>query len=322
MAVEVSAFSAMARSEFMNQLMGAYSKPVPADIGPLVDEYSSKARVETHTYMSNVPRLRLFKGYTPGQRLKADAWTVTNHTYRAGPIVVQKNDLDDDQVGGYLRAISALPQQAQKDIKYKVLQTFAGGTTNLCFDGTAMFADSHTVGSGDNLMTTDNSGNDGVTHKVIAVITDGPAKPMLFQNREPLKELRDDYSPNALKQREFEYWADTRFGVSCAAWFTAIHVTITDTPTLAELDTQLTAIANRFRTFTLPKGADVDDVLYFHEGWVPEEENFTILCNLGLAQLLYKLRTTELIAAGTGGAVVNNQWRSKFRLIPTSALGA
>lgn len=322
MAVEVSAFTALARAEFMNALMGAYSRVYPADIDPLVDEYPSKVRVETHTYMSNIPRLRRFKGYTPGQRLVASNWTVTNETYRCGPITVQKEDLDDDQVGGYMRAIAALPMQAQKDIKYKLLSTLAGGTTNLCFDGTAMFADSHTVGSGDNLMTVDNSGNDGLTHKVIAVITDGPAKPVLFQNREPLKELRDDYTPQAMKQREFEFWADTRFGVSCAAWFTAVHMTITDTPTLAELDTTLTSIANRFRTFTLPKGADADDTLYFHEGWVPEAENFTILCNLGLAQLLYKLRTTELIAAGTGGAVVNNQWREKFKLIPTSALGS
>lgn len=322
MAVEVSAFSAAARSEFMNQLMGTYSRPYPADINSLVDEYGSKVKVETHTYMSNIPRLRLFKGYTPGVRLTASAWTVPNLTYRAGPITVQKEDLDDDQIGGYLRAISALPQQAQKDIKYKILSTFAGGTTNLCFDGTAMFADSHTIGTGDNLMSVDNTGNDGVTHKIIAVITDGPAKPMLFQNREPLRDLRDDYTPLALKQREYEYWADTRFGVSCAAWFTSIHITITDTPTLAELDSILTSLANRFRTFTLPKGSDVDDSLYFHEGWVPESENFTLLCNLGLAQLLYKLRTTELIAAGTGGAVVNNQWKEKFKLVPTSALGS
>ena len=322
MAVEVSAFSAMARAEFMNQLMGAYAKPIPADIDSLVDEYPSTARVETHTYMSNIPRLRRFKGYTPGQRLVATGWTVQNETYRAGPITVQMEDLEDDQVGGYLKAISALPQQAQKDIKYKILSTLAAGTTGLCFDGTAMFADSHSIGSGDNLMTVDNAGNDGKTHKIVAVITDGPAKPMLFQNREPLKELRDDYTPQALKEREFEYWADCRFGVSAAAWFTAIHITITDTPTLAELDSILTSLADRFRTFTLPKGSDADDVLYFHEGWLPETNTFTLLCNLGLGQLLYKLRTTELIAAGTGGAVVNNQWREKFTLIPTSALGS
>ena len=64
-----------------------------------------------------------------------------------------------------------------------------------------------------------------------------------------------------------------------------ILLTITNTPTLTELDSNLTTIANAFRGFTLPKGSDVDDLQYFHEGWVPDASNWTILCNMGLAQL-------------------------------------
>jgi phage major head subunit gpT-like protein len=321
MAVDVTAFSAMARAEFQNNLIEAYAKPIPADIGKLVDEFPSKVKVETHSYMSNIPRLRIFKGYTPGQRLTATPWTVENKTYRCGPVTVQKDDLDDDQIGGYLRQIAKLPQRAQKDIKYLMLKQLAAGDSNKCFDGTAMFADAHTIGTGDNLMTVDNASNDGLTHKIIAVITDGPAKPLLFQDREPLKDLHDDYTPQAMKQREFEYWADTRFGMACAAWFTSILITLTDTPTLTELDSIITSLCNRFRMFYLPKGSDVDDAEYFHEGWVPMADNFTLLCSMGIAQLLDKIRTADLIAAGSGGGVVTNQYQNKFDLIPTSSLG-
>jgi phage major head subunit gpT-like protein len=322
MPVDVGAFSVLAKTEFMNQLADAYARPYPADIDQLVDEYPSKTAVETYPYMTNIPRLRVFKRDSPAVQLVADKWTVENVTYRCGPVVVQKETIDDDQVGGYLRAVQALPKGAQNDIKYKILSTLANGATNTCFDGTAMFATSHTIGTGNNLMTVDNASNDGVTHKIIATITDGPAKPVLFQNREPLKDLDDNVSPQAREAREFRYWADTRFGVACAAWFTSVLNTLTDTPTLPELTTIILSMFNRLRTFTLPKGSDVDDSLYFWEGWTPAANNVTLLCNLQLATLLETIRDSELIASGTGGGVVTNYLANKFKVVPTSALGA
>lgn len=322
MPVDVSAFSALAKTQFMTQLADAYARPYPADIDVLVDEYPSTVAVETYAYMTNIPRLRVFKRDSPAIQLVADKWTVPNQTYRCGPVVVQKETIEDDQVGGYLKSIAALPAGAQKDIKYKLLSTLANGATNTCFDGSAMFATSHNIGTGNNLMTVDNASNDGVTHKIIATITDGPAKPLLFQNREPLKELDDNVSPAAREAREFRYWSDTRFGMSCAAWFTSVINTLTDTPTLPELTTIILSMFNRLRTFTLPKGSDVDDSLYFHEGWTPDASNVTLLCNLQLATLLETIRDSALIASGTGGGVVTNYLQNKFKVIPTSALGA
>ncbi len=322
MAVDVSAFSALARAEFQAQLLGAYARPYPADIDALIDEWGSKVAVETYAYMTNIPRLRVFRRDSPAVQLVADKWTVPNITYRAGPVVVQKETLDDDQIGGYLKAIAAMPAGAQKDIKYRLLAVLAGGASNLCFDGTAMFAATHTIGTGNNIMTEDNASNDGIIHKIIAVITDGPARPLLFQNREPLSPLQDSGSPQAMEAREYRYWSDTRFGVSCAAWFTAVLDTITDTPTLPELTTIILRMFNRLRTFSLPVGASVDDPLYFWEGWTPAANNVTLLCNLQLATLLETIRDSALIASGTGGGVVTNYLANKFKVIPTSALGA
>lgn len=324
MAVEVSAFTAQARAEFMKGKMEAEGRIMPASYEKFVTKMGSNVRIETHTYMSNLPRLREFKGYSPGIRLVSTPYQVENKEYRIGPVTVRSTDLDDDQIGGYLMSVKALPEQGQKDIGFKILSKIASGTSDLCFDGTAFFADSHTVGSGDNLMTVDNASNDGVTHKIVAMILTNTAfKPVLFQDRQSLTGLDTDAeSPQARKQKEFEYWSDCRFGLGYGFWWDAIHITITDTPTLTELDSIITSLCDRFRTFTLPKGNEIDDALYVHEGWVPESKNFTLLCNLGLAQRLDKLRTTELIASGTGGAVVNNQYKDKFELVPTSALGS
>ena len=323
MAVDVTAFTAQARAEFQNALIEVHDRIFPAAYDSFVMTFPSTVRVETHTYMSQIPRLREFRGQAGGTRLTNTPWTVPNITYRAGPITVSKEDFDDEQTAGYINTINSLPAGAEKDIGYKILSTLAAGTTGLCFDGTAMFADSHTIGSGDNLMTAINAGNDGVTHYIIALVTDSPAKPMIFQDRESLSSLETDAdTPQGKLAREFNYWADCRFGVSCAAWFAGIHLTITDTPSLTELQGHVRDIINRFRTFTMPKGSDVDDALYTHEGWVPTASNFTLLCNMGLGELLSVIETEPLIAAGSSGATITNQYKGRFKTIPTSALGA
>jgi phage major head subunit gpT-like protein len=321
---DVTAFTALARAEFMQGKLAVDSRPMPAAYDNFVTKLPSTVRVETHTYMSNLPRLREFKGYSAAERLVNKAYTVENKEYRIGPVSVRKTDLDDDQLGGYMLSIKGLPAQGQKDIGFRILDKIAAGATDLCFDGTAFFADSHTIGSGDNLMTANNAGNDGVTHYIIALnLTNPTIKPLIFQDRESLSELMTDAgTPQAEKVKEYEYWADCRFGLAYGFWWDAIKLTITDTPTLAELQGHIRDIISQFRTFTLPKGADVDSSLYVHEGWVPDASNLLLLCNMGLGELLRTVRDSEMIAAGTSGATVTNIYKNGFSYLPTSALGA
>lgn len=320
--MDVTAFTAMARSEFAKGMDAAYAKPYPARVDPFTTRLTSATKVETHTYMSNLPRLALFKGYSPGVRLTNKEYNVPNFTYRAGPITVSKENIDDDQIGGYLTTINGLPARAQKDIDHIMLSHLAAGTTKQCFDGTAMFADSHTFGIGDNLDTFDAAASDGATHKIIAMVCDSPIKPILFQDREPLQGLTTDASEvSAAKLREFEYWSDCRFGLGYGFWWDAIHLTITDTPTVEEIQEKvITQIINRFRTFTLPKGRDTDDALYVHEGWIPGSENLILACNLKLAEIINTAIRSDRVVT-TGGQRVN-QYQNIATVVPTSALGA
>ncbi len=322
MPVDVGAFSAMARQEFMQGKQAAENRVMPAAYDRFTTKIPSTTRVETHLYMSNLPRLREFKGYSPGQRLTVSPYTVENVEYRIGPVSVRKTDLDDDQIGGYLLTVKGLPEQGKKDIGYRTLDHLAAGASKPCFDGTNFIADSHTIGSGDNQMTADNAGNDGAAHKILALNLSNPTiKPIIFQDREALSELKDD-SRDALseKVKEIEYWADCRFGLAYGFWWDAVLLTITDTPTLPELQGHIKDIINRFRTFTLPKGADVDSTMKVHENWVPAPDNFLLLCNLQLAELLRTVQKSELIAAGTSGATVTNTYRDVFDYLPTSSL--
>jgi phage major head subunit gpT-like protein len=323
MPVDVSAFTAMARAEFMQGKMAADDKPFPANYEAFTTRFPSTVRVETHTYMSNLPRLKEFNGYSPATRLVSKPYTVENKEYRIGPVTVRKTDLDDDQVGGYLRSVNALPGRAQKDIGHLMLKHLADGTSTACFDGTNFFANSHAIGSGDNLDTANFASNDGVTHRVIALVLENPAiKPIVYQDREKLGGLMTDAeTPQAAKLKEYEYWADTRFGRGYGFWWDAYHVTITDTPTVAEvIETLIPQIVNGFRSFTLPKGDDVDDSLYVHEGWVPNATNFHLLCNLKLAEVMDTALNLSQYIRSTGN--VDNQYKGKATVVPTSALGA
>lgn len=320
MAVDVTAFSAMARAEFMQGKLAADDKPFPAGYDLFTTQFPSTTRVETHTFMSNLPRLAEFKGYNPGSRLTSKEYTVANKEYRAGPVSVRETDLADDQIGGYLKTIQGLPNRAKKDIGHMTLAHLAAGTTGLCFDGTAMFADSHTVGSGDNLRTENFAANDGVTHKVIAMVVDNPViKPVIFQDRQPLSGLQDDTADAVSKKlKEFEYWADCRFGLGYGFWWDAVHVTITDTPTVAECYDMIERIVNAFRSFTLPRGKDTDDLLYVHEGWDPNPQNFVLACNLQLGQVLKRALSITQYVASTGN--VDNVYKDVATVVPTSAL--
>lgn len=324
MATAPTAFTALARAEFMQGKLAADSRPTPANYDPFVTNIPSTVAVEGHTYMSNLPRLREFKGYSLAAQLVSTAYNVANKDYRIGPVQVKKTTLDDDQAGGYLATIKALPAQGQKDIGFKLLDKIAAGATDLCFDGSAFFADSHTVGSGDNLMTANNAGNDGVTHYIIALVTTNPViKPLIFQDRESLSELMtDEGTPAAEKLRQYEYWADCRFGLAYGFWWDAIRMTITDTPSLTELMGHVRDIVSRFRTFTLPKGDDLDSAMYVHENWKPQSSELFLLCNMGLGELLATVETEPMIAAGSSGATITNHYKGKFTSIPTSALGA
>lgn len=322
MPVDVGIFSAEARSEFMAGRVAAQDKPLPAAYGQFTTEYNSTTKVETHAYMTSLPRLKRFKGVESSVSLIDHTYTVTNYPYRAGPVKVSRDTIDDDQKQGYLNQIRALPELARKDMGHIALSHLAAGTTNLCFDGTAFFANSHTFGSGDNLDTANYASNDGVTHKVIALVCDNPSmKPLLVQVRKPVEELKTTAeTPQADLLQEYEYWSDARFGLGYGFWWDAYHVTITDTPTVAECYSLIEQIINGLRTFTAPKGRDSDDSIYIHEGWMPTASNFVLLCNMKLGAILTRAVALTQYVASTGN--VDNVYKDAATVIPTSALGA
>lgn len=311
----------MARAEFAQGFVAAGERMALAALDQFTTKMPSSAAIETHFFVEGLPRLTEFKGYSPAVNLTSKEYLIANKTYRAGPVQVKKENLDDDQFGMFLKTINGLPARAQQDVYDRALKFLAAGTTNTCFDGTALFANNHTVGSGDNLDTFNAAASDGSSHKIIALRTDNPiCKPLIFQDREAMSALQTDAdTPQAAKLRQYEYWADCRFGLGYGYWWDAYHVTISDKPTVGECYDIIEQIINGMKSFTLPKGKDTDDSLYVHEGWRPNPSNFVLLCNLKLENILDKAMKISQFVTSTGN--VDNVYRDYATVIGTSALG-
>lgn len=321
--MDVSAFTQLARTEFMQGKIAAEERVMPANFDAFCTRMPSTVRVETHTYMSSMPRMELFRGYAPGVFLTNKEYTVTNKEYRVGVVRVKKTDIDDDQVGGYVRQIGTIPQIGIRDTGFEILKWMAAGASNACFDGSNFFADSHNVGTGDNQDTYSSTAtSDSATFTVVAMVTTNPTiKPLLVQDREPFSELLTDANtPQALKLKEYEYWADGRFGLGYGYWWDAVKLSITNTPDVSDCQKFIRQIINLFRTFRLPVGRDIDTPLYVHEGWTPSQDNFVLACSMGLGEILRAATFSPTVAAGGGGAVIQNPYYNVAQIVPTSAL--
>lgn len=324
MGVDVTLFTSQARVEFLNGCVAAQQMPMPAPYAQFTTELPSTTKVDTHTFLSALPQLREFKGVRGATTLMDSTYTTVNKRHRIGPVEVALDTLEDEQAEGYKRQIKSMPEQAKADMGHLALAHLAAGTSKLCFDGSAFFANSHNFGSGDNLDTANSAGSsDGATHYIIALVTRNPAvKPLLVTNRTPLSGLDTDAdTPQARELTRAKYWADCRFGLGYGFWWDAYHLTITDTPTVADCYTHLEQIINGLRTFTLPKGDDEDTARYAHEGWMPAKDNFVLLCNMKLGAILDRAISVATFTNGAGAAQ-DNVYKDKATVLPTSALGA
>lgn len=108
----------------------------------------STQRENRYAWMKLIPRLREWIGERVLNNLTARGYTIANKDYE-GTIAVDRNDIEDDNVGVYKPAVGMLGEQAARwpdDLTTLVLQQ---GTSRLAFDGQPFFDTSHPVDQDD-----------------------------------------------------------------------------------------------------------------------------------------------------------------------------
>jgi len=287
----VDIFTAAMRAEFLN-IYSAVAEPAPWE--RVVQVIPSTTKIENYSHLYPAPGVSEFTGRRRLVRIGETSYKIENKVYDAGFSVLQ-DDLDDDQVGGYAAKAQELAQKVKLfPGKAAFIKLRQGGST-ACFDGTSFLASSHTIGSGNNTMTYNCASDDSTTHYLYACYIGGPIKPLFWQERQKADLFNNAGSSEAKKARQVDYWGDIRGAAGYGYWWDVIRMTITDTPTVAELQTMLGNISARFRGFTLKAATPDEQPEYVHEQHEFNKNTMHLLCSTGIEHIVRQTMTMDYV---------------------------
>lgn len=182
--------------------------------GALCTDVPSSARSEDYGWLADLPGVREWIGDRKVRQLAANNYNIVNKDWEA-TFEVDRNDIDDDNLGLYGTKIDLLADAANRhpdELSFGLLK--AGFTTD-CYDGQYFFDTDHPVldenGNETTFANTDGGGGNGW----FLAATGAPLKPIIFQNRKPYQFVSQD-SPNAegvFMQKKLKYGCDARYNV-------------------------------------------------------------------------------------------------------------
>lgn len=299
----VGIFTTRMRTEFA---VAYQATAEPAKWERFTQRIASDARIEHYTWMSPSPGLALYQGHRRFGKVQPIRYSVENKEFDASFEVLLR-DIQDDKTGGYDLKPRELADRARLFPGRWSLKNLALGATNLCFDDTAFFANSHTIGTGDNLLTATGSANaDGLTYKMCALYHGGPLKPLIYQERKPPAFMTDAGSPQSSLAKMVKYWIDMEGEAAYGYWWDAVQLTFTNMPTVTEIHSALGDITNAFRSFQLPKSLSSEDGEYIHEQTDFSSANLTLVVAPKLERPVYQALNAEWIPVTVGASTVSN----------------
>jgi phage major head subunit gpT-like protein len=161
-----------------------------SEIATVVPSGSNK---ETYTWLGESPQLEVENEGDPLPigSLTDTSYDLTNLKYWKG-LEVKRDNLNDDQVGGIPIRIRQLAQVANRKAGALEIAALISGTTDLCYDGVALFSDSHPArkdegGVQDNLLAGTGTSTAAVGTDINSVIT--KLATILAENGEPHNEV-------------------------------------------------------------------------------------------------------------------------------------
>lgn len=279
----VDVFTTRMRVEFL-KLYTATAAPAPWEA--VTQLIPSTARIEHYTWMSPTPAVGLYKGHRNYGNIGAVRYSVENKEFDAA-FEVALRDVEDDQTAGYEMKPAELSDKAKLFPGRWTFQHLALADSLACFDGTNFFANSHSIGFGDNLLTATGSGNaDGLTYKLAALYTGAALKPLLWQQRKAPEFRTNAGTPQSYESKTIRYWIDMEGQAAFGWWWTAVQLSWTNMPTVTEIHVGFEQIEQAFRTFALPVGLTNDAREYVHEQTVFSDENLVMVGSTKLAPLM------------------------------------
>lgn len=296
---KVDVFSVAMRSEFLT----AYEAvPMPAEYKKYTLEVPSTARIERYPFMSPAPGMAEWEGHRRYAQTAPITYSIQNKTFdNAMEVLIE--DIEDDQTGGYALKFAEMGEEAKIWPSIRTIEHLAAGKDRDCFDGTKFFANSHAVGSGDNLLAFDGAANDGKTFKLAALVCNKKLKPLIWQNRQPPDLENNSGTKEALEARKVKYWCDLRGEAGYGYWWDAVLVEITDTPDVTEMHKIFDQIAAALRGFSLPKALPTDKSRFPHEQAKFNATSLHLVASAGLETVLNQALNQTWVPQAIGAEI-------------------
>ena len=182
---------------------------------PLVAmEVPSTGRSVDYKWLGDFPMLREWVGERLIKDLSAFRYEIVNKDYES-TIEVDRNDIEDDQIGVYTPMIQGLAQAARQHPDLLVYQLLKAGFGTLCFDGQYFFDTDHLV----NGASVANSGG-GSGAPWFLMDLSRPVKPLVLQIRKRPDFVSMDRpdDENVFMRKKYRYGVDDRKNAGFGLW--------------------------------------------------------------------------------------------------------
>jgi phage major head subunit gpT-like protein len=174
----------------------------------------ANTRIMDYKFLLDFPMVREWIGDRQISSLEPQAYQVESKDWEA-TIEVDRNDIEDDQLGLYNPIIAALAQEARKHPERLIADLLVGGFATACYDGHNFFAADHPVGA-----TTAANFSDGSGSAWYLMDTSRAIKPFIFQLRREVQLVRMDRQDdeNAFMRKKLRYGVDYRGAAAFGLW--------------------------------------------------------------------------------------------------------
>ncbi len=171
-------------------------------------------RIMDYKFLLDFPMVREWLGDRQISSLEPKAYQVETKDWEA-TIEVERNDIEDDQLGFYNPIVAALAQEARKHPERLIAEMMNGGFATVCYDGRNFFTTDHPVGEG----TASNYGG-GAGTPWFLLDTARAIKPFIFQLRRGVQLVRMDREDNehAFMRKKYRYGVDYRGAAAYGLW--------------------------------------------------------------------------------------------------------
>ncbi len=212
----------------LKALFVAFSAAFGSGLGQAESNYLKIATVVPSTTKTNeygwlgkFPKMREWIGDRVVNGMATHGYSIRNKDFEL-TVGVDRNDIDDDNLGIYTPMMQELGQAAGENPDELVFALLKAGPSTVCYDGQYFFDTDHPViaadGTTESQSNWDNNSGSGTAWYLLD--TRRALKPLIFQNRKAPKFVAKDKDTddNVFDRREYVYGVDSRCNVGYGFW--------------------------------------------------------------------------------------------------------